>query len=97
MFLHLSVILFTGVLGVHPWADTPPLGRHPLGRQPLGTPRTDTPQTASYWNAFLLQHDTELVSGHFCDKSNTLNGLIIVTSSFIFASDMKLEVSINIY
>ena len=44
-----------------------------------------------------LQHDTELVSGHFGDKSNTLNGLIIVTSSFIFASDMKLGVQIDIY
>ena len=49
MFLHLSVILFTGgwVSGRHPlldrhfpsWADTP-LGRHPLGQTP--PPRADT-------------------------------------------------------
>ena len=37
-----------------------------------------------------LQHDTELVSVHFGDDSNIFNGLIIVTSSFPFASDMKL-------
>ena len=46
MFLHLSVILFTGVgvvclwsRGTTPWADTPtgqtPPGKHPLGRHPL--------------------------------------------------------------
>ena len=32
MFLHLSVILFTGGVAIPPWADTP----HPLGRPPPG-------------------------------------------------------------
>ena len=43
MFLHLSVILFTGGCLPHPWTDTPP-GRHPLGRHPQGRPPwADTP------------------------------------------------------
>ena len=62
MFLHLSVILFTGVRGVHPprqtppWADTLP-GRPPsradtpLDRQP---PLRDGDSSGRYWNAFLL-------------------------------------------
>ena len=70
MFLHLSVILFTGgclplyMLGYTPWSDTvgvclsacwdTPPGRHP----PLGRqppPHGDcSGRYASYWNAFLL-------------------------------------------
>ena len=65
MFLHLSVILFTG--GV--WADTtpswpdPPLGRHPSGRHPPGRHSPDghcSGRYASYWNAFLFVHNIPL-------------------------------------
>ena len=58
MFLHLSVILFTG------GRCTSPLGRHPPGQtSPLGIhpPWVDPPRDghcsgryASYWNAFLF-------------------------------------------
>ena len=61
LFLHLSVILFTGGRGV--FGQTPtPLGRHPLhGQTP---PRQTIPPPpngrcsgwyASYWNAFLCE------------------------------------------
>ena len=45
MFLHLSVILFTGVCGRHPQAETP-LGRHPQADTPprqTSHPQADTP------------------------------------------------------
>ena len=57
MFLHLSVILFTGGSGRHPRADTPrqkpswadtPLGRHPPGDGHCSG------RYASYCNAFLF-------------------------------------------
>ena len=63
MFLHLSVILFTGA--VHPLGSHPPLGRQPPGQTPipLGRPPGQTHPSpdghcsrryASYLNAFLL-------------------------------------------
>ena len=70
MFLHLSVILFTGVSATPtPGKTHPPLGRHPLGRHPppCGHPTGQTPpctvhpgirstsgRYASYWNAYLF-------------------------------------------
>ena len=56
MFLHLSVIMFTGGGGVHPrWEDFP-LGRQPPGRRPQGDthpPRDGhcSVRYASYWHA----------------------------------------------
>ena len=73
IFLHLSVILFTGGVGDpqgrHPPADTTPLGRHPPGRHPPEqTPpctvhagiRSTSGRYASYWNAILLNLDLTL-------------------------------------
>ena len=64
MFLHVSVILFTGVpvRAETPWIDTPPTWtetsrqRPPLDIDPrTGTPRTVTSaRYASYWNTFLF-------------------------------------------
>ena len=51
MFLHLSVILFTGGLADNPWKDTPSgqtplLGRHPPpGQTPIAW--ADTPRDAT--------------------------------------------------
>ena len=51
MFLHLSVILFTGG-----WQT--PLGRHPPGRHPLCSAyweiRATSGRYTSYWNAYLF-------------------------------------------
>ena len=70
MFLHLSVILFTGGVLSYPWGRHPPLGRHPprqkplLGRHPPGKHPLCTVHAgiwstsgryASYWSAILFK------------------------------------------
>ena len=53
IFLHLSVILFTGGSGRHPREDTP-LGRHPPGTPPPPADGHYSGRYVSYWNAFLF-------------------------------------------
>ena len=61
MFLHLSVILFTGGCLPHPRTDTP-LGRHPQADTPSADiPQADTPRQTPPWKS-PLQADIPLGS-----------------------------------
>ena len=77
MFLHLSVILFTGwcpphcmlgytpTLGRHPTRQTSRLCRHPLGRQPLAdTPARQTPLPSDHTGYGQQARDTHPIVIH---------------------------------
>ena len=94
IFLHLSVILFTGG---GPW-QVPPGQVHPLGRY---SPRADAPpsavhaeilstsgQYASYWNAFLL---TLAVSRTRTGTATETNGPMVLCRTFHIALEQDQE------
>ena len=60
MFLHLSVILFTGGSATHPWAD--PLDRHPPGQTPLWVDIPPAQNMLGYGQQAGDMHPTEMHS-----------------------------------
>ena len=96
IFLHLSVILFTG--GGEVPGQVPPGQVHPLGRY---TPRADAPpsavhaeilstsgQYASYWNAFLF---TLAVSRTRTGTATETNGPMVLRRTFHTALEQDQE------
>ena len=92
MFLHLSVILFTGGSAIHPlgdtpWADIPqadtPMGRHPLVRHPPGQtpPWADTPPRSACWDTVNMRAVRILLECNLVVNINTPLFLAHLTES----------------